>query len=74
MKKVAHIIVKLFICAFGINESDRMGNKKIFGVHPGKANMLSCVNTWKEKVTNILLKQAETEGERIEKKLLAVII
>ena len=51
MKKVAHIIVKHFICAFGINESDRMGNKKIFGAHPGEANMLSCMNTWKEKVT-----------------------
>ena len=39
-KKVAHIVVRVFICGFGINELDRMGKKKIFGVYSGKANVL----------------------------------
>lgn len=30
-KKVAHIIVKIFICGFSISKLDRIGNKKIFG-------------------------------------------
>lgn len=36
--------IKKLIRGFGTHKMDRMGSKKIFGVHSEKANMLSCMN------------------------------